>query len=131
MMNAKSITIPEGNVIKISCNGTILWKNRGLPAGYHLVEYIQSDGSQCIITDYCPSNNSRVVADYQFLTKDVQQRVFSANTDTYYFDMYINGNKKIAFNAGKSNTNKATSVAADTSRHIYEIDLNGITFSDS
>lgn len=121
----KALGIPEGNAIRISVDGKTIWqKKKSLPAGYTLLDYIQSDGNQYIVTDYFPSNKSRVIADLQFTSTGKQSRVFSAITDAYAFDFYINGNVKLAFNAGTSRDNTATTVSANTKRHSYEIDCH-------
>lgn len=121
-----ALTIPEGAVARILAGDGVLWsKDRKLlPEGYTLLDYIESDGNQYLVTDYYPSSRSRVVADLQFTSTGVQSRVFSALTDAYHFDFYINGNKKLAFNAGTDRGNTATSVSANTKRHLYEIDLH-------
>lgn len=38
--NVKSITIPEGNVKKITCGSVVLWESGGLPSEYQRVEWI-------------------------------------------------------------------------------------------
>ncbi len=38
----KSLTIPEGGVRKITCNGTTLWESRSLPLAYQEVEWVQA-----------------------------------------------------------------------------------------
>lgn len=48
--DVEAITIPEGTVKQIECNGTVLWKKSRLPDGYQEVEYIGNDGSAYIDT---------------------------------------------------------------------------------
>ena len=38
--NVKSVTIPEGNVKKITCGSVVLWESGGLPSEYQRVEWI-------------------------------------------------------------------------------------------
>ncbi len=118
---------PDGEVGMYDRVNGVFYGNSGTGTftyGHAFVEYIESNGNQYLVTDYYPSSRSRVVADLQFTSTGVQSRVFSALTDAYYFDFYINGSKKLAFNAGTDRGNTATSVSANTKRHLYEIDLH-------
>ena len=55
----KELTIPEGAVIQISNNATILWERPGLlPSAYQQVEYIQTDGNQAIDTGIKVTGNT-------------------------------------------------------------------------
>ena len=51
--NAQSITIPEGEVARITCNGEILWQKPNKKYKVEL-EYLESTGTQWIDTGYTP-----------------------------------------------------------------------------
>lgn len=52
------IKIPEGVVRSIHCESTPLWNRSCLPAGYHLLPFIQSDGRQYIDTGVSAADHS-------------------------------------------------------------------------
>ena len=54
-----SVSIPEGEVSKITCDNEILWKAiSAVPDEYQQVEYIGVSGTQYINTNWTPSNNT-------------------------------------------------------------------------
>lgn len=53
-----------------------------LPTGYTEVEYIESTGAQYIDTGFLPNQNSRVVADAQFVSSANSQFVFGTRTSS-------------------------------------------------
>ena len=74
--NLKSLMIPEGPVARLLWGRNVVWqKQKKLPAGYILLEYIETTDAQYIDTGFVPNNNSRVVAD------------FVSTTDTTYNDI--------------------------------------------
>lgn len=61
-LNVKAITIPEGNVKQITdSDNNILWKVNGsiLPDGYTQLEYLHSDRTNYIMTDWNPGGNGK------------------------------------------------------------------------
>ena len=59
--SVKAITIPNGNVKKITKNNIVLWEKDSsrLPSEYQEVEYIESSGTQYINTQYIINSNVR------------------------------------------------------------------------
>lgn len=56
LTNTDRLTIPEGEVAQISCNGSAIWYSADNFNGYQPVEYIQSDGNQYFDTGVNASN---------------------------------------------------------------------------
>lgn len=59
--NTKALNIPEGNAVRISVDDKTIWKKKTLPAGYTLLEYIESTGEQdngILTRDYVPCINA-------------------------------------------------------------------------
>lgn len=56
------------------------WTDDGsrLPTGYTELEYIQSNGTQYIDTEFYPDSNTRVVADFQFTSVGSNASIFGA-----------------------------------------------------
>lgn len=107
--NVKEITIPNGNVKKITRNGVVLWKkNTGrLPSEYQEVEYLESDGNQYIITDYY----NKTYTEYRYKTQMLGfygrwNTIFGARGDynsTDAFDVGFENNNTIYINIGGHN----------------------------
>ena len=55
---------------------------RELPEGYTQVEYIQSNGTECIDTGFKPNNNTRVVMDFQFSSAPVDHSAIFGARDS-------------------------------------------------
>lgn len=93
------ITIPEGTVTQIECNGTVLWKYSRLPNAYQEVEYIESSGKQYIDTGICPNNNT-----YMHL------RLYTACTGSFY----VSGSRASGGNIyfGQTGTLSASKISA-------------------
>lgn len=62
----KAMTIPEGPVAKILSGGKVFWKKSAFPAGYTLLDYIESDGNQYIDTGIRPNQSTRVDCKAQY-----------------------------------------------------------------
>ena len=121
--NLKSLTIPEGPVARLLWGDKVVWqKQKKLPAGYILLEYIETTDAQYIDTGFVPNNNSRVVAD------------FVSNTDTTYNDILgcrsSTSSRGFAFSTTSTKwrfgygSTVETSVAWDTKRHTVDINKN-------
>lgn len=64
--------------------------------------YLESDGTQAILSDYYPSPATKVVADFAFTEVDtVQQRPFGCDSDSasnpLSFSVYLNGGNNLAW----------------------------------
>lgn len=87
--NVKEITIPNGNVKKITRNGVVLWeKNTGkLPSEYQEVEYITIPTGGYIDTQVIPSNHTTdIIFDFNTYLND--EFLFGTNVSQswrYYF----------------------------------------------
>lgn len=87
-------------------------------------EYIESSGTQYIQLDYYMTPGSRVVADIQFLETIRQSRIIATqynNSNYSTYEFYINGSGYWA--TGHKNGDgdwTASSVVADTNRHIFD-----------
>lgn len=56
-----ALTIPEGNVVKVSVGNSILWeKKKLLPFGYTQLDYIESTGTQYIDTGFTFDTSTKV-----------------------------------------------------------------------
>ena len=128
MMNAKSITIPEGEVTRILIDGEPVWKKNPLPAGYTALHYIQTDGTQYINTNFRPNYNTRVVMDFALTRTDILNGIFGGrNTTTdnaYYFDITDAAEMRFGYGdarylAGTIDTDRHT---ADLNKNVFRLD---------
>lgn len=98
----------------------LVWERGGPVLPYDAkVEYIQGNGSAWINPQYTTTSNSIITIDCQLSSIVAQKRIIG-NITSGYFEIYINGSKKWSF-ASNGKTN-ASSIAANTSRHIFKID---------
>lgn len=58
--DVETITIPEGTVTQIECNGSVLWKYSRLPNAYQEVEYIESANSAMMEIPYNLKGNTEM-----------------------------------------------------------------------
>lgn len=58
--DVETITIPEGTVTQIECNGSVLWKYSRLPNAYQEVEYIESSGGAMMEIPYNLKGNTEM-----------------------------------------------------------------------
>ena len=68
-LGVSRIPINGKETLRIMKNEKKLWSRTGLPAGYTLLEYIESTGQQYIDTGFKPNNNTRVLLDLETLSK--------------------------------------------------------------
>ena len=94
--------------------------------------YVQTDGTQCFLTDRCASPRTKSVIDFVADDKDtVQQRFFGADADLdsvpFSFSLYISGNKKFAFSCkdGAGNWTEIAQAVDTTSRWTFTLDALG------
>lgn len=67
--DVKRISIPEGEVKRITCGGNVLWQSGRLPAGYTELEYIEATGTQYIDTGITGRNGLSVEFDFEALSR--------------------------------------------------------------
>lgn len=63
LTDMKAITIPEGEVQKISVGGVTIWKkptSSGITPGYTLVDYCQFNADKIFDTKFKPTQNTRI-----------------------------------------------------------------------
>ena len=99
--------------------------------------YIESDGTQGLVTGYCVTTNSRIELDFQLVDVGGQYRLFSSgpgnigsNTTNLQCDCYVSGTEgtpgdKFSFYYTKANgTQKGHNFhPADTNRHTIVVDF--------
>ena len=97
---------------------------------YQVVEYIESNGTQYIDTNYNATAYTGISADFQFNDLSLQQRLYgtsSTNNDSTYlsYDFYINGAGDWAYSYNNGSGNWiGTGVAADKDRHIINFNTD-------
>ena len=88
--------------------------------------YIDSDGSQSIVLDYYVKPNTKIVADYAFLSvTPLQSRVFAASGREAGMSCahYINGSGQYAFAFKDGDGDwSSTAITVTTDRRTFEID---------
>lgn len=99
----------------------------GLGDEYQQVEYIESTGTQYIVTDYIPNNNTRTVCDFQVVTPSATF-IFGVRKTTSTLAWTLNqssGSSPVWYtsynNSGNTNLGKL-----DTQRHIVDKNKNEI-----
>ena len=107
---ARAIMIPEGNVIRImrKLNGLSIWEKPGgsLPIGYTQVDYIESNGTQYIDTNYCvSSDNLKIVARFSLTEIQPWHALWGCeetNSGPWALTPLINGASALTFYSGDS-----------------------------
>ena len=94
--------------------------------------YLQSDGTQGIVSDYYPSPKTKVVVDFELTeVSTTQQRPFGCDSDSasnpLSFSVYLNGGGVFAwaFQDGKGNWTKFNDKATPAANVRYVITLDG------
>ena len=102
----------------------------GVKVSYTPVEYIESSGTQCIMTDWGATEKTKWVVDYQFLNIDGKQIGCGRSGDSNNvkkFGVSVDANN-FSFMIGGGQT---SSVASDTNRHTFIVDApNQIAYVD-
>lgn len=128
--SVKSITIPEGKVVKILLGNVVLWQSLLIPEEYQQVEYIQSTGTQYIDTGIVPSNHM-VEVKYDSETYNNDEHVFGTTANALYFHFTLYGNKYYWGLSGKEASGGAWSTGVKTLLYNYgdnhEVILDGVT----
>ena len=73
-----------------------------IPTDYEPLEYIEGNGNQYINSGYKPSTRTGIDVKYQFLSLDLQQRIYGEqglndHAGTMNYELYINSNGKLAY----------------------------------
>ena len=93
--------------------------------------YLESDGTQAILTDCTVTPETCIVADFQMLAIEGQARVFGTVVDPSA-ELYVDGTKtnggNFAFGFGDTWT-KSDVVPADLGRHVATLDLGKRIYS--
>ena len=92
---------------------------------YEPLLYIQSSGTQYIDTGYCPTANTRVVADVYILNPDIANRFYGERGGSTGFDCMTTAEGRWQVFHGDVYKTDSVSYAALNSR--YTIDQNGAT----
>lgn len=99
----KSLTIPEGAVVRILSGDTVLWAKAtgGLPSAYQQVSHIETDGNQYIDTGVMASDHADGI---RYLFRGNFTKFTSPNGNNYLFGCYVSGSR-----TGNPTVNKSTS----------------------
>ncbi|MBR3132891.1 MAG: InlB B-repeat-containing protein, partial [Clostridia bacterium] len=118
-------------------DGWSLKKIENLPDEYQQVEYIESDGTQYIDSEYKPGPNTGIESTYEFKNTNVQQRLFGVSSNdvisgTLSCDYYISGGTiwAWAYHNGAGDW-QWTGVNADTNKHTIYYNINNKLTLDS
>jgi hypothetical protein len=107
---AKAIAIPEGNVVRIirKLDGSLIWEKPSgtLPSGYTLVDYIESNGTQYIDTNYRVSSDNLKIKT-SFLITEIQLwhalwGCEETNSGAWALTPLVNGASALTFYSGYS-----------------------------
>lgn len=100
-----------------------------LPSGYQQVEYIQSSGTQYIDTGFQPNQNTRVVADLEYLSGDAAFCAYSQSNGSNSFGLQAVSSGYWFVYYGSSS--KQTECQAKTGRYIVDVNKNVVMFNDT
>jgi hypothetical protein len=102
-----------------------------LPSGFKRVEFLQSSGTQWIQTDYCPSNETKIVSDFYFIKAGKNGRfcgngaTYGGGTDIFTLFLSAYGTGAIIFDFGNVRKDK-NNYNLSVGRHTISTDKNGI-----
>ncbi|MBQ7234374.1 MAG: sigma-70 family RNA polymerase sigma factor, partial [Kiritimatiellae bacterium] len=87
--------------------------------------YLEANGSQALVLDYCVNARTRLVVDFQLIATNTSCRkilgAFSSGDNSYRASLWYNGPRNIEFNiAGNW---QSTLVRGDLARHVAMIDI--------
>ena len=99
-----------------------------LPPGARWVEYLESTGTQYIVTDYVPSDNSIVELDFQRV--DNNPSLMGVYDGSSRFNLGVATGTLIWF-AGIGSSNQTATPISDTNRHILKLSAPDKKFSVS
>ncbi|MBQ6915363.1 MAG: sigma-70 family RNA polymerase sigma factor, partial [Kiritimatiellae bacterium] len=87
--------------------------------------YLEANGSQALVLDYCVNARTRLVVDFQLIATNTSCRkilgAFSSGDNSYRASLWYNGPRNMEFNiAGNW---QSTLVRGDLARHVAMIDI--------
>lgn len=100
----------------------------GLPSGYRELIYIQSTGSQYINTDFVPTSNTQIDAEFQVTSNIGNKNLFGGDTTAYVFDSMTD--TSIEYSVGDSGW-KTIDVSSIITKFSVSINKNRILFNNS
>ena len=87
--------------------------------------YLESNGSQALVLDYCVNAKTRIVVDFQLASTNSSCRkvfgAFSGGDNSYRTSMWYNGPRNIEFNI--AGCWQSTRLRGDLARHVAMIDI--------
>lgn len=106
--------------------GTQLVPSLLTASGYTQVDYVQSNGSNYVNTNFKPNGNTRVEAAFSFHDSTAQQRVFGIQDSSYSLALacYLNGNKALAWSL-QNTTGNHTSFYNCLDNDIHSVIIDG------
>jgi len=89
--------------------------------------YLESDGTQAIVSDYYPNPDTRIEVDFKLndTANVAQPRIFATHTksaDNLSCALYVNSKKNFAFSINDGDISGVVMTAADTVRHTFILD---------
>lgn len=99
----------------------------GLPSGYRQLTYIQSTGSQYINTNFVPTSNTQIDAEFQVASNIGNKNLFGGDTTAYVFDSMTD--TSIEYSVGNSGW-KTVEVSSITTKFSVSINKSRILFND-
>ena len=101
-----------------------------LPAGYRQVEYIQSNGEQCIDSGHIPqSENLRVVLDFLLPASPAGKTLFGTQVGSKWLLMYFQNATSCLLMMGTSANISTTEMGTQNVRHKIDLTANNGTFN--
>ena len=100
--------------------------NGSLPSGYIELDYIESNGSQCINTNFNPNNNTRIKLDFELFNISETTAFFGGRNDTQVnvFGAWFTTSNTFCPHYGNVSYSTHPISIPDGSRRVYEIDKN-------
>lgn len=114
---------------RVMRNGTELWSGTGLPAGYRLLEYIQSSGSQYIDTGIYPTEKTGITIDAIVMNSSTAaSAIFGAKGSGSPYVLYYIDSQRSSLQFGDYSSYLSSPLPLGT-RVITRFE-NGILYSD-
>ena len=82
--------------------------------------YVESDGTQAVLTDYTPKANSRIEVDFQMMVCETDKYLCGSNISGDYWDAYLASSKFRCI--CHSNWSTVDTIACDCNRHLLKLD---------
>lgn len=131
-LSVSRIPINGKETLRVMRNGEQLWSGTGLPAGYTLLEYIESTSRSAYIdTGFIPNNNTRVLLDAEVPDSSSAVYVMGVNewTSGKYFQIRVTSSGTVYLSDYGTQSGKNTGVTA-TGRFIFDKNKNICSIGD-